>query len=437
MVEDPETVARYHAAMRAETDRLSALIDDLFELSRAQAGVAAAAAGAGRRWAIWCPTRSPGSLRSLRPRACGSRAGSTGRRPRSVASTPEVVRALRNVLENAIRHTPTDGSVMVEAGAAEPGHAFVSVIDSAAEASPSRPRPHLRHRVPDRIRRAPRAARASGSPSPAASSRPTAAGSRCGTTNGARGSRCNCRWIRSHEGAGDRRRRVHRSVTSSTRCARPATRWWCSTGTPAAGGAADPSADVTRPDAMTRARGRSRRGLSSGGQGRSRRGLRRRAGLRRRQRPRYRGPAAGPARRRLPRAARARVEHGRVRRGPVPVRDARRRAGAASPPGGSRRGPLRAGLSRMRGTTDAGVGPRDRAARSPERVRGVEGRAGASGQRVRAGAHGRDGHGAAVPQRLRARDAPRHALRGSRRDLHRRARLGDGATRVRGRRADP
>jgi signal transduction histidine kinase len=44
-------------------------------------------------------------------------------------STPEVLRALRNVLENAIRHTPPDGSVMVEAGSRST-EAYVSVIDT-------------------------------------------------------------------------------------------------------------------------------------------------------------------------------------------------------------------------------------------------------------------------------------------------------------------
>ena len=38
VVTDPETIARYHRTLGRETDRLSALVDDLFELSRIQAG---------------------------------------------------------------------------------------------------------------------------------------------------------------------------------------------------------------------------------------------------------------------------------------------------------------------------------------------------------------------------------------------------------------
>lgn len=129
VVTDRETVDRYHGAMRAETDRLAALVDDLFELSRTHAGalklqlervslgdlVSDAIAGAAPVAAAK-GVRLEGRLRGVAPEI--------------VASTPELLRALRNVLENAIRHTPTDGSVMVEAGALDPDRAFVSVVDS-------------------------------------------------------------------------------------------------------------------------------------------------------------------------------------------------------------------------------------------------------------------------------------------------------------------
>nr|MBA2326207.1 HAMP domain-containing histidine kinase [Actinomycetota bacterium] len=44
-------------------------------------------------------------------------------------SAPEILRALRNILENAIRHTPGDGTVVVAAGR-EAGRAYVSVSDN-------------------------------------------------------------------------------------------------------------------------------------------------------------------------------------------------------------------------------------------------------------------------------------------------------------------
>ena len=52
-----------------------------------------------------------------------------GRAPELPAATREVLRALRNVLENAIRHTPSDGTVIVVAGT-DDDRAYISVQDS-------------------------------------------------------------------------------------------------------------------------------------------------------------------------------------------------------------------------------------------------------------------------------------------------------------------
>jgi signal transduction histidine kinase len=49
--------------------------------------------------------------------------------PELRASPPELLRALRNILENAVRHTPSDGSVVVEA-AVHGDEAVVSIADS-------------------------------------------------------------------------------------------------------------------------------------------------------------------------------------------------------------------------------------------------------------------------------------------------------------------
>jgi signal transduction histidine kinase len=49
--------------------------------------------------------------------------------PSSTAATPELARVLRNLLSNAIRHTPPDGTVMVAAGARD-GQAWLRVDDA-------------------------------------------------------------------------------------------------------------------------------------------------------------------------------------------------------------------------------------------------------------------------------------------------------------------
>ena len=129
VVDDPETVDRYHAMLRTETDRLAALVDDLFELSRTQAGALR----------LHVERVSLGDLVSDAIAGVAPVAEAKGVRlegridgpaPDVKVSTPEVLRALRNVLENAIRHTPPDGSVMVEAGADDLQHVYVSVLDT-------------------------------------------------------------------------------------------------------------------------------------------------------------------------------------------------------------------------------------------------------------------------------------------------------------------
>jgi signal transduction histidine kinase len=127
VVEDPATVAQYHRRVREETDRLSGLVDDLFELSRSQAGVLR----------LELERVSLADVVSDALAGAAPIADARGVRLRGVmrdavpelhASAPELLRALRNILENAIRHTPSDGTVVVEAGV-DDGQAFVAVVD--------------------------------------------------------------------------------------------------------------------------------------------------------------------------------------------------------------------------------------------------------------------------------------------------------------------
>jgi signal transduction histidine kinase len=129
VVADPATVARYHASMREETDRLAALVDDLFELSRTQAGALTL-----HLERVSLEDLVSEAIAGVAPVAAAKGVRLEGRvdppPPEVQVSTPELLRALRNVLENAIRHTPSDGSVMVEAGALAPDTVYVSVLDS-------------------------------------------------------------------------------------------------------------------------------------------------------------------------------------------------------------------------------------------------------------------------------------------------------------------
>jgi len=126
VVSDPETVAQYHARLRREADHLAGLVDDLFELSRINAGA--------MRLELERVSLSDlvsDAIAAADPVAAAKRvrvAGRTDGVPELDLSAPEFSRALRNLLENAIRHTPADGTVWVEAGV-EGGRAYVSVAD--------------------------------------------------------------------------------------------------------------------------------------------------------------------------------------------------------------------------------------------------------------------------------------------------------------------
>jgi signal transduction histidine kinase len=111
VVDDSESVARYHRAIRHETERLSQLVDDLFELSRITAGALApddttlpfcqlidnvldSVSTAALSRGIDVVTRIDDTADALVPGAY-------------------LRRALQNVLDNAIRHTPVGGTVSI------------------------------------------------------------------------------------------------------------------------------------------------------------------------------------------------------------------------------------------------------------------------------------------------------------------------------------
>lgn len=128
VVTEPETVRRYHRTLREEADHLTGLVDDLFELSRAQAGVLQLELDR-----VSLGDVVSDALAGAGPVAAAKGVHLVGRldgpAPELTASAPELLRVLRNILENAIRHTPADGTVLVEAGA-DGERAFVSVHDS-------------------------------------------------------------------------------------------------------------------------------------------------------------------------------------------------------------------------------------------------------------------------------------------------------------------
>ena len=128
VVDDPVTVARYHRTIRQEADRLAGLVDDLFELSRIHAGALTLR-----------PERVPlvdvigDAVAGASVAAVAKGVVLEGRAdepsPLVELSTPEMARVVRNLLDNAIRHTPAGGRVEVVAGV-DGARAVVVVADA-------------------------------------------------------------------------------------------------------------------------------------------------------------------------------------------------------------------------------------------------------------------------------------------------------------------
>lgn len=127
VVVDAETVARYHGRIRIEVDRLAEMVDDLFELSRIHAGALRLS-----RQRIGLDDLVAEAVAGAEPlaRAKGVRVGGAAARglPLEVDAT-ELGRALRNLVVNAIRHTPSEGAIEI-IGRVQDGAATVTVADA-------------------------------------------------------------------------------------------------------------------------------------------------------------------------------------------------------------------------------------------------------------------------------------------------------------------
>jgi signal transduction histidine kinase len=127
VVSDPATVVSYYANLRCEADRLAGLVDDLFELSVIQSDA-------------FKLHLEEACLAELVSDAIATSSGFAsakgvklegrvhGESPPVSLSPGDMTRVLRNLLHNAIRHTPSDGRVRVETGV-EAQTAYVAVAD--------------------------------------------------------------------------------------------------------------------------------------------------------------------------------------------------------------------------------------------------------------------------------------------------------------------
>ena len=126
VVVDPREVDHYHSQIRIETERLAAMIDDLFELSKIHAGALRLS-----RRVVGLEDLIADVVASAAPVARAKRVRLTGSAVRGMPvliDSAEFGRAVRNLVINAIRHTPPDGTIEI-LGELRSGVACVSVSD--------------------------------------------------------------------------------------------------------------------------------------------------------------------------------------------------------------------------------------------------------------------------------------------------------------------
>jgi signal transduction histidine kinase len=125
VVGDPTTLRRYLDEARHAVDTLVLLVNDLLELTALDAGVNEAE-----------PDGRLADVVDEAVEACESQARAKGLVVRSsldgaagAACSRRLVRVLQNLVQNAIRHTPADGSIRVEARRVD-GGLEIAVVDS-------------------------------------------------------------------------------------------------------------------------------------------------------------------------------------------------------------------------------------------------------------------------------------------------------------------
>jgi signal transduction histidine kinase len=125
VVSDEATVSAYHRNIGLEAERLAAMVDDLFELSWLHSG----------RLRL---DRQRVTLADVVAQTVPGAASLAGRRDIGLVGdvpevpvevdVPQVARVLRNLLTNAVRHTPSGGTVRILGGTDE-RHAYLAVED--------------------------------------------------------------------------------------------------------------------------------------------------------------------------------------------------------------------------------------------------------------------------------------------------------------------
>ena len=133
IVSDPADVTRYLRSIGTETDRVTLLVDDLFELSRITSGTMSLAPRPE------CVEELVGRVLDGADPAARVRGVRLTRRvgdlPDVLVAPAEATRVLRNLVDNAVRHTPAGGTVELSAEA-DGAEVVLSVSDECGGIPP-------------------------------------------------------------------------------------------------------------------------------------------------------------------------------------------------------------------------------------------------------------------------------------------------------------
>ena len=134
VVVEPAEIADYARRISSETTRLSTMVDDLFELSRINAGALALTLGPVSTEELVAQAMEAAAP-AAHQRGIHLTASADPRWPVVNGSDNELIRVLRNLLVNAIRHTPSDETIEVVAGQTA-DYAWLAVQDGCGGIDP-------------------------------------------------------------------------------------------------------------------------------------------------------------------------------------------------------------------------------------------------------------------------------------------------------------
>jgi signal transduction histidine kinase len=140
VADDPETIRRYLGAMQRETVSLGRLIDDLFELARLDAGQISLRLRPSPLGPLIAETLEAMDAQASRQGVALDAWVNPDLAP-ALIDPDRIQRVLYNLIQNAIRHTPAEGSVTV--GVADQGSTLRVDVRDTGEGIPAADLPHV------------------------------------------------------------------------------------------------------------------------------------------------------------------------------------------------------------------------------------------------------------------------------------------------------